>query len=90
MPLYFLYKKFDSNMFELICEEVEKTYNKYIKKERLIDVDNSIVQIYQCDNDEIVLVNDASNDIIRARATVDLWNFKYTFAKSENGRLIKK
>lgn len=90
MTTYFLNKDYNIDKFKIICAEIEKLYPKFNKEELLIDVDNSQIQSYSDGKDKIIIVNDATDEIISAESTINLWNFKYTEAKIQNGNLVKK
>lgn len=88
MTLYYFYKECNDKKFEEICEYIEFIYPDFVKESLLIDVDFSMIQVYEKGDKKIVVVNDAESDIIIARSNLDLKNFKYTIAYLENDELI--
>ena len=90
MTTYYLNRGYNIEKFKEICKAIEMLYPSYKKDKLLVDVDNSLIQVYTDGDKEIVIDNCAETDVIEARANVDLSNFKYVEAFLKNGKLIYK
>ena len=87
MTTYYLHKGYSVQKFKEICKAVELSYPEYKKEKLLVDVDNSLIQVYINGEKEIVIDNCAGTDVIEARADIDLAAFEYVEAIYENGKL---
>lgn len=90
MITYYLNRGYNVEKFKEICKAIELLYPDYKKEKLLIDVDNSLIQVYKNGRKEIIIVNCAETDVIEARADIDLFDFEYVEAVSKNGKLIYK
>ncbi len=87
MTTYYLHKGYCVEKFKEICKSIELLYPEYQKEKLLVDVDNSLIQVYINGEKEIVIENCAETDVIEARANIDLSAFEYCEAIYENGKL---
>ncbi len=58
--------------FKKQCKGLEKHIPNLTKKQFLKDVDGSLIQIYQLNQKEIRVVNDASVDVVYIESDIDI------------------
>lgn len=88
MTTYYLHRGYSVEKFKEICKAIEVLYPEYKKEKLLVDIDNSLIQVYTNGKKEIIIDNCAETDVIEARSNIDLSGFKYVEAISKNGNLI--
>lgn len=88
MTTYYLYRDYGVNKFYEICSAIEMKYSDFHKEDLLVDIDNSLIQVYTNGNKKIVIDNCAETEKIEARSNVDLSEFEYVIAISKDGNLI--
>lgn len=72
MREYPIHPDADVEVFENKCLELEKKIPNIKRIKRLIDVDETIIQIYGADNQKIVIYNDEETGTIYAKSEIDL------------------
>ena len=90
MTIYYLNWGYDVDKFKEICQALEIKYKDLKKEELLVDIDDSLIQVYKQGRKEIIVSNSVELDLIKARTNIDLSDFAYTIAIVKNGEIIYK
>lgn len=71
---YNISPKVDNKAFKTVCDKIERNLVAYSKEPPLVDVDGSILQIYNTKDGKIKVNNDYLVDAVYIESTVDLTN----------------
>ena len=69
---YNVSKVADNNIFLEVCHKIEKEINDLNKKNKLIDVDGTIIQIYESPKGKIKVYNDYEVDAVYVESDLSL------------------
>lgn len=65
-------KKYNSKIFHDFCESIDYQKHGLKKNDLMIDVDGTMIQIFQNGNDKIKIVNDVEIDAVYVDSTIKL------------------
>lgn len=69
---YNIHKEADNSKFEAACKKIENGIKDLNIEETLIDVDGSVIRIYNSGNDKIKVYNDYEVDAVYIDSEVNL------------------
>lgn len=69
---YNIHKEADNSKFEDVCKKIENGIKDLNIEETLIDVDGSVIRIYNSGNDKIKVYNDYEVDAVYIDSEVNL------------------
>ncbi len=71
---YGIYSEDNENIFQETCRKIEKIEG-IVKEKLLIDVDDSLIQEYRCNENQFAVLNDTEVGAIYIRAEKDIADF---------------
>lgn len=69
---YNIYNMADNNKFKMACNKIERSIKNLNIEKQLVDVDGSMIQIYNSDDGKIKVYNDYEVDAVYIDSEVNL------------------